>query len=143
MTVRLTSKILEPTPTIADDAISGAAELIQEHTLYAASNSFGLVGYKHDAHKQYKYHRDSPRRWSLLVTAVDMTKTDESAFYGKYLSIAKEHLIPKYSIVVEMDCAACTAYRIIGDYAKEEIDTGFRGAIRRLVLAVSEAQKKN
>ena len=144
MTARLTTKILNPAPTIADNAISGAAEHLQEeYTSCAAPSSYGLVAYKHDAHKLYKYHRDSLRRWSILVTSVDIASTDESAFCGRYLSIAQEHLVHQGSIVVEMDGAACTAYRIIGDYTKEEISTGFRGAMRRLVLAVAEALEKN
>lgn len=144
MTAHFTTKILEHAPTTADDATSGAAEHLQgKYTPCAASTPYGFVAYKHDAHKLYKYHRDSPRRWSILVVSVDIASTDESAFCGKYLSIAQEHLIPKDSVVVEMDGAACTAYRIIGDYTKEEISTGFRGATRRLVLAVAEALEKN
>lgn len=39
-----------------------------------------VVTYRHDCHKYYKYHRDSPKRYSMLVTSVDPQKTDEQAF---------------------------------------------------------------
>ena len=71
----------------------------------AAPNSWNLVAYKHDCHKYYKYHRDSPKRYSMLVTSVDTQKTDEQAFGGKYLGFSGEHMVPKNSVVIEV-CAA-------------------------------------
>ena len=101
-----------------------------------------VVTYRHDCHKYYKYHRDSPRRYSMLVTAVDPQKTDEQAFCGRRLCFSSEHMIPKNSVVVEVCGSAYTAYRITGDYAKKEIDTRFRGSLHRLILAVAEAIQK-
>ena len=101
-----------------------------------------VVTYRHDCHKYYKYHRDSPKRYSMLVTAVDPQKTDEQAFCGRRLCFSSEHMIPKNSVVVEVCGSAYTAYRITGDYAKKEIDTRFRGSLHRLILAVAEAIQK-
>ena len=106
------------------------------------SDSTGLVIYRHDCHKYYKYHRDSPKRYSMLVTAVDPQKTDEQAFCGRRLCFSSEHMIPKNSVVVEVCGSAYTAYRITGDYAKKEIDTRFSGSLHRLILAVAEAIQK-
>lgn len=101
-----------------------------------------VVTYRHDCHKYYKYHRDSPKRYSMLVTSVDPQKTDEQAFCGRRLCFSSEHMIPKNSVVVEVCDSAYTAYRITGDYAKKEIDTRFRGSLHRLILAVAEAIQK-
>ena len=101
-----------------------------------------VVTYRHDCHKYYKYHRDSPKRYSMLVTSVDPQKTDEQAFCGRRLCFSSEHMIPKNSVVVEVCGSAYTAYRITGDYAKKEIDTRFRGSLHRLILAVAEAIQK-
>ena len=106
------------------------------------SDSTELVIYRHDCHKYYKYHRDSPKRYSMLVTAVDSQKTDEQAFCGRRLCFSSEHMIPKNSVVVEVCGSAYTAYRVTGDYAKKEIDTRFRGSLHRLILAVAEAIQK-
>lgn len=107
-----------------------------------ASDSSELALYRHDCHKYYKYHRDSPRRYSMLVTSVDPQKTDEQAFCGRRLCFSSEHMIPKNSVVVEVCGSAYTAYRVTGDYAKKEIDTRFRGSLHRLILAVAEAIQK-
>ena len=107
-----------------------------------ASDSSELALYRHDCHKYYKYHRDSPRRYSMLVTSVDPQKTDEQAFCGRRLCFSSEHMIPKNSVVVEVCGSAYTAYRITGDYAKKEIDTRSRGSLHRLILAVAEAIQK-
>lgn len=101
-----------------------------------------VVTYRHDCHKYYKYHRDSPKRYSILVTSVDPQKTDEQAFCGRRLCFSSEHMIPKNSVVVEVCGSAYTAYRITGDYAKKEIDTRSRGSLHRLILAVAEAIQK-
>ena len=101
-----------------------------------------VVTYRHDCHKYYKYHRDSPKRYSMLVTSVDTQKTDEQAFCGRRLCFSREHMVPKNSVVVEVCGSAYTAYRITGDYAKKEIDTRFRGSLHRLILAVAEAIQK-
>lgn len=101
-----------------------------------------VVTYRHDCHKYYKYHRDSPKRYSMLVTSVDPQKTDEQAFCGRRLCFSREHMVPKNSVVVEVCGSAYTAYRITGDYAKKEIDTRFRGSLHRLILAVAEAIQK-
>ena len=101
-----------------------------------------VVTYRHDCHKYYKYHRDSPKRYSMLVTSVDPQKTDEQAFCGRRLCFSSEHMIPKNSVVVEVCGSAYTAYRVTGDYAKKEIDTRFRGSLHRLILAVAEAIQK-
>lgn len=101
-----------------------------------------VVTYRHDCHKYYKYHRDSPKRYSMLVTSVDPQKTDEQAFCGRRLCFSSEHMIPKNSVVVEVCGSAYTAYRITGDYAKKEIDTRFSGSLHRLILAVAEAIQK-
>ena len=101
-----------------------------------------VVIYRHDCHKYYKYHRDSPKRYSMLVTAVDPQKTDEQAFCGRRLCFSREHMVPKNSVVVEVCGSAYTAYRITGDYAKKEIDTRFMGSLHRLILAVAEAIQK-
>ena len=61
-----------------------------------------VVTYRHDCHKYYKYHRDSPKRYSMLVTSVDPQKTDEQAFCGRRLCFSSEHMIPKNSVVVEV-----------------------------------------
>lgn len=106
------------------------------------SDSTELVIYRHDCHKYYKYHRDSPKRYSMLVTSVDPQKTDEQAFCGRRLCFSREHMVPKNSVVIEVCGSAYTAYRVIGDYAKEEIDTRFRGSLHRLILAVAEAIQK-
>ena len=53
------------------------------------------AAYRHDCHKYYKYHRDSPKRYSMLVTSVDTQKTDEQAFCGRHLCFSREHMIPK------------------------------------------------
>lgn len=101
-----------------------------------------VVTYRHDCHKYYKYHRGSPKRYSMLVTSVDTQKTDEQAFCGRRLCFSSEHMIPKNSVVVEVCGSAYTAYRVTGDYAKKEIDTRFRGSLHRLILAVAEAIQK-
>lgn len=101
-----------------------------------------VVTYRHDCHKYYKYHRDSPKRYSMLVTSVDTQKTDEQAFCGRRLCFSREHMVPKNSVVVEVCGSAYTAYRVTGDYAKKEIDTRFRGSLHRLILAVAEAIQK-
>lgn len=101
-----------------------------------------VVTYRHDCHKYYKYHRDSPKRYSMLVTSVDPQKTDEQAFCGRRLCFSSEHMIPKNSVVIEVCGSAYTAYRVTGDYAKKEIDTRFRGSLHRLILAVAEAIQK-
>ena len=106
------------------------------------SDSTELVIYRHDCHKYYKYHRDSPKRYSMLVTSVDPQKTDEQAFCGRRLCFSREHMVPKNSVVIEVCGSAYTAYRVIGDYAKEEIDTRFCGSLHRLILAVAEAIQK-
>ena len=106
------------------------------------SDSTELVIYRHDCHKYYKYHRDSPKRYSMLVTSVDPQKTDEQAFCGRRLCFSSEHMIPKNSVVVEVCGSAYTAYRVTGDYAQKEIDTRFRGSLHRLILAVAEAIQK-
>lgn len=108
----------------------------------AASDSFELALYRHDCHKYYKYHRGSPKRYSMLVTSVDPQKTDEQAFCGRRLCFSSEHMIPKNSVVVEVCGRAYTAYRVTGDYAKKERDTRFRGSLHRLILAVAEAIQK-
>ena len=109
----------------------------------AASDSSELALYRHDCHKYYKYHRDSPKRYSMLVTSVDTQKTDEQAFSGRYLCFSREHIIPKDSVVIEVCGSAYTAYRVVGDYAKEEIDTRFRGSLHRLISAVADAIRKH
>ena len=101
-----------------------------------------VVTYRHDCHKYYKYHRDSPKRYSMLVTSVDTQKTDEQAFCGRRLCFSREHMVPKNSVVVEVCGSAYTAYRVTGDYAKKEIDTRFSGSLHRLILAVAEAIQK-
>lgn len=101
-----------------------------------------VVTYRHDCHKYYKYHRDSPKRYSMLVTSVDTQKTDEQAFCGRRLCFSREHMVPKNSVVIEVCGSAYTAYRVTGDYAKKEIDTRFRGSLHRLILAVAEAIQK-
>lgn len=101
-----------------------------------------VVTYRHDCHKYYKYHRDSPKRYSMLVTSVDPQKTDEQAFCGRRLCFSREHMVPKNSVVIEVCGSAYTAYRVTGDYAKKEIDTRFRGSLHRLILAVAEAIQK-
>lgn len=101
-----------------------------------------VVTYRHDCHKYYKYHRDSPRRYSMLVTSVDPQKTDEQAFCGRRLCFSREHMVPKNSVVVEVCGSAYTVYRVVGDYAKKEIDTRFSGSLHRLILAVAEAIQK-
>lgn len=106
------------------------------------SDSTELVIYRHDCHKYYKYHRDSPKRYSMLVTSVDPQKTDEQAFCGRRLCFSREHMVPKNSVVIEVYGSAYTAYRVTGDYAKKEIDTRFRGSLHRLILAVAEAIQK-
>ena len=106
------------------------------------SDSTELVIYRHDCHKYYKYHRGSPKRYSMLVTSVDTQKTDEQAFCGRRLCFSSEHMIPKNSVVIEVCCSAYTAYRVTGDYAKEEIDTRFSGSLHRLILAVDDAIQK-
>lgn len=108
----------------------------------AAPNSWNLVAYKHDCHKYYKYHRDSPKRYSMLVTSVDTQKTDEQAFCGKYLGFSGEHMVPKNSVVIEVCGSTYTAYRVVGDYAKEEIDTRFRGSLHRLIQLAAKAIQK-
>lgn len=105
-------------------------------------DSTELVIYRHDCHKYYKYHRDSPKRYSMLVTSVDPQKTDEQAFCGRRLCFSREHMVPQNSVVIEVYGSSYTAYRITGDYAKREIDTRFRGALHRLILAVDEAMRK-
>lgn len=106
------------------------------------SDSTELVIYRHDCHKYYKYHRGSPKRYSMLVTSVDTQKTDEQAFCGRRLCFSSEHMVPKNSVVIEVCGSAYTAYRVTGDYAKKEIDTRFRGSLHRLILAVAEAIQK-
>lgn len=106
------------------------------------SDSTELVIYRHDCHKYYKYHRDSPKRYSMLVTSVDPQKTDEQAFCGRRLCFSREHMVPKNSVVIEVCGSAYTAYRVTGDYTKKEIDTRFRGSLHRLILAVAEAIQK-
>ena len=106
----------------------------------AASDSSELALYRHDCHK---YYRDSPKRYSMLVTSVDTQKTDEQAFSGRYLCFSREHIIPKDSVVIEVCGSAYTAYRVVGDYAKEEIDTRFRGSLHRLISAVADAIRKH
>lgn len=106
------------------------------------SDSTELVIYRHDCHKYYKYHRDSPKRYSMLVIDVDPQKTDEQAFCGRRLCFSSEHVINKNSVVIEVCGSAYTAYRVTGDYAKKEIDTRFRGSLHRLILAVAEAIQK-
>ncbi len=106
------------------------------------SDSTELVIYRHDCHKYYKYHRDSPRRYSMLVTAVDPQKTDEQAFCGRRLCFSSEHMIPKNSVVIEVCGSTYTAYRVVGDYAKEEIDTRFRGSLHRLIQLAAKAIQK-
>ena len=101
-----------------------------------------VVPYRHDCHKYYKYHRDSPKRYSMLVTSVDTQKTDEQAFCGRRLCFSREHMVPKNSVVVEVCGSAYTAYRITGDYSKKEIDTRFSGSLHRLILTVAEAIQK-
>ena len=101
-----------------------------------------VVTYRHDCHKYYKYHRDSPKRYSMLVTSVDTQKTDEQAFCGRRLCFSREHMVPKNSVVIEVCGSAYTAYRVTGDYAQKEIDTRFRGSLHRLILAVAEAIQK-
>ena len=108
----------------------------------AAPNSWNLVAYRHDCHKYYKYHRDSPKRYSMLVTSVDTQKTDEQAFGGKYLGFSGEHMVPKNSVVIEVCGSTYTAYRVVGDYAKEEIDTRFRGSLHRLIQLAAKAIQK-
>ena len=108
----------------------------------ATPNSWNLVAYRHDCHKYYKYHRDSPKRYSMLVTSVDTQKTDEQAFGGKYLGFSGEHMIPKNSVVIEVCGSTYTAYRVVGDYAKEEIDTRFRGSLHRLIQSAAKAIQK-
>lgn len=101
-----------------------------------------VVIYRHDCHKYYIYHRYSQKRYSLLVTSVDPQKTDEQAFYGRRLCFSREHMVPKNSVVIEVCGSAYTAYMVVGDYAKKEIDTRFRGSLHRLILAVDDAIQK-
>ena len=101
-----------------------------------------VVTYRHDCHKYYKYHRDSPTRYSMLVTSVDTQKTDELAFGGKYLGFSNEHMVPKNSVVIEVCGSTYTVYRIVGDYAKEELDTRFRGSLHRLIQLAAKAIQK-
>lgn len=108
----------------------------------SSSDSTELVIYRHDCHKYYKYHRDSSKRYSMLVIDVDPQKTDEQAFCGRRLCFSREHMVPQNSVVIEVYGSSYTAYRITGDYAKKEIDTRFRGSLHRLILAVAEAIQK-
>lgn len=126
-----------------DDIKTSIAMLNDALKFRVASGSSKLALYRHDCHKYYKYHRGSPKRYSMLVTDVDTQKTDEQAFSGRYLCFSREHIIPKDSVVIEVCGSAYTAYRVVGDYAKEEIDTRFRGSLHRLISAVAEAIRKH
>lgn len=106
------------------------------------SDSTELVTYRHDCHKYYKYHKDSQKRYSMLATSVDTQKTDEQAFGGKYLGFSGEHMVPKSSVIIEVCGSTYTAYRIVDDYAKEEIDTRFRGSLHRLIQSAAKAIQK-
>lgn len=139
----ITEKLKELAAMLSDDAVKTSADVLQDELQSRAAVSISeLVAYKHDCHKYYKYHRDSPKRYSMLVTSVDTQKTDEQAFCGRRLCFSSEHMIPKNSVVVEVCGSAYTAYRVTGDYAKKEIDTRFRGSLHRLILAVAEAIQK-
>ena len=139
----ITEKLKELAAMLSDDAVKTSADVLQDELQSrAAVSTSELVAYKHDCHKYYKYHRDSPKRYSMLVTSVDPQKTDEQAFCGRRLCFSSEHMIPKNSVVVEVCGSAYTAYRVTGDYAKKEIDTRFRGSLHRLILAVAEAIQK-
>lgn len=140
----ITDKLKELAAMLSDDAVKTSADVLQDELQSrGAVRTSELVAYKHDCHKQYKYHFDSPCRWSMLVTKVDTTQTDECAFSGKYLSFANEHMIPRRAIVIEVCGRTYTAYRVLGDYAKQEIDTKFRGSLHRLILAVAEAMQQH
>ena len=52
-------------------------------------------------------------------------------------------MIPSGSIVIEVCGRTYTAYRILENYAKQEIDTKFRGSLHRLILAVAEAMQQH
>ena len=139
----ITEKLKELAAMLSDDAVKTSADVLQDELpSRAAVSTSELVAYKHDCHKYYKYHRDSPKRYSMLVTSVDTQKTDEQAFCGKYLGFSGEHMIPKNSVVIEVCNSTYTAYRVVGDYAKEELDTRFRGSLHRLIRSAAKAIQK-
>ena len=100
------------------------------------------VGYKHDCHGSAQYHMNKYKHWCKHVTRVDRSKTDGYAFIGEFLNPANEHAIVHGAVVVEVCEKDYSAYRVTGDFEKELIAKGKRGALYNFIAAVDTALKE-
>jgi len=100
-----------------------------------------LVIYEHDCKSKADYHLRKYRHWAQIVTSVDTTKADMTAFVGEYINqykIRNQHKIPNGSIVVEACGINLKAYRVTGDKQKELLAEDYKSSICDFISDVAK-----
>jgi hypothetical protein len=79
--------------------------------------------YRHKCNGMSNIHQNAYKHWAMVLTGVDITRSDNRAFEGGWLAMGESHYIKLGSVVVEVCDKTITAYLATANGMSKMSDT--------------------